>query len=113
MKRDKTRKGNIIKALKRERNMLRDFIEKGKPRVKQFYNVERHVLIPYRGVVNIPREYTDILDDEYIRRKMMDSMAETFKPLLVIRKDDEYNNPYCDRYVSDVYISFGGKINDI
>jgi hypothetical protein len=93
--------------------MLRDFIEKGKPTVKQFYNVERHVLIPYRGVVNIPREYTDILDDEYIRRKMMHSMAETFEPLLVIRKDEYQDNPYCVRYVSDVYISFGGEENDV
>ena len=106
MKKEKQRKGNIIKALKRERNSYRDIVEHGKPYFKKYAIPETRNLPVYHfvGVAGYSK-FDAPLTEDWIRKEIAYQLAETFKPMLNLRKND--SNPYDVRYESDVYISFG------
>ena len=106
MKKDKQRKNNIIKALKQERNSYRDIVEAGKPYFKKYVipetrNLPVHHLV---GVVGY-NKFDALPTDDWIKKEIAYQLAETFEPMLNLRKND--SNPYGVIYESDVYISFG------
>ena len=105
MKKEKQRKSNIIKALKRERNSYRDIVEHGKPYFKKYVipetrNLPVHHLVGVAGYSRFDAPPTE----DWIRKEIAYKLAETFKPMLNLKS---YSNPYGVRYESDVYISFG------
>ena len=106
MKKEKQRKSNIIKALKRERNSYRDIVEHGKPYFKKYVipetrNLPVHHFVGTAGYSNFEAPPTE----DWIRKEIAYQLVETFEPMLNLRKND--SNPYGVRYESDVYISFG------
>ena len=106
MKKEKQRKSNIIKALKRERNSYRDIVEHGKPYFKKYVIPETRNL-PVHHLVGVTgySKYDAPPTEDWIRKEIAYKLAETFEPMLNLRIND--SNPYGVRYESDVYISFG------
>ena len=105
---NKERKNNIIKALKRDRSGLEKLVESMRPRANPLYQIHRLNVEHYRGAVTLDRfGQQDVDDEDYVREMLANRIKDTFKPLLVIKEDKSEENPYKVRYVSDVFISFG------
>lgn len=105
MKKEKQRKSNIIKALKQERNSLQEIVRLGRPYTKHIIPEVHHYPIEhFVGVYGYSR-FDDPPPEDYIRKKIANQLAETFEPMLNLRKNDR--DPYGVRYESDVYVSFG------
>lgn len=105
MKKERQRKSNIIKALKQERNSLQEIVRLGRPYTKHIIpEVHHYPIAHFVGVYGYSR-FDDPPPEDYIRKKIANQLAETFEPMLNLRKNDR--DPYGVRYESDVYISFG------
>lgn len=104
---NKERKNNIIKALKRDRDGLERLVESMRPTANYLYQIHRQNVEHYRGAVVLDRSDQQVIDEDYVREMLADQMKKTFKPLLVIKEDKSEVNPRTVRFVSDVFISFG------
>lgn len=109
---NKERKNNIIKALKRDRDGLERLVESMRPTANYLYQIHRQNVEHYRGAVVLDRNdllnyRQQVIDEDYVREMLADQMKKTFKPLLVIKEDKSEENPHTVKFVSDVFISFG------